>query len=107
MRLIVGGAYQGKKEYAVEKYGGCVENFHLKIRDWLDSGLDPMTETESFLRENKDAVIVMDEIGCGIVPIEPKERIWRENVGKIGCYLAERAESVERVICGIATKIKG
>ena len=107
MRLIIGGAHQGKRRYAEEKYGGCTDAFHKKILEWLNEGLDPQNETEKFIARNPGAVIVMDEVGCGIVPIDKKEREWREAVGRAGCLLAERAESVERVICGIAVKIKG
>ncbi len=107
MRLIVGGASQGKTRYANESYGGCVRDFHLTVRRWLDQGLDPVAESEKFLLENPDAVIVMDEIGCGIIPIERADRLWREAVGRVGCYLARRAKTVERVVCGIPTKIKG
>jgi len=31
----------------------------------------------------------MDEIGNGIIPIEKSERIWREEAGKVGCYVTE------------------
>ena len=107
MRLIVGGAHQGKTRYAETKYGGCVGGFQIKIQEWLRVGLDPFAETEKFLAEHPDAVIVMDEIGCGIVPIEKDDRAWREAVGRIGCALAEKAETVERIVCGIPVKIKG
>ena len=51
-------------------------------------------------------LIIMDEIGCGIIPLEKSERLWREAVGNVGCFLAERAEGVERIICGTAVRIK-
>lgn len=106
MKLIVGGASQGKTRYANETYGGCTADFHLTVRGWLEAGLDPLAETEKFIAENPDAVVVMDEIGCGIIPLEKADRRWREAVGRAGCLLARRAESVERVVCGIPTKIK-
>ena len=49
----------------------------------------------------------MNEIGCGIIPLEKSERKWREITGRAGCIIAERAETVYRVCCGIATVIKG
>ena len=107
MRLIIGGAHQGKARYAGEKYGCHTDGYELKVRRWLEAGLDPLAETENFLAENPDAVIVMDEIGCGIIPLEKPARLWREAVGRVGCLLAERAETVERVVCGIPIKIKG
>ena len=51
-------------------------------------------------------VIIADEVGCGVVPMEPKERMYRECVGRCLIELAGKAESVERVICGLGQKIK-
>lgn len=107
MRLIVGGAHQGKSRYANEKYGRGDNHYELKVREWLEAGLDPLAETEKYIGENPDAVIIMDEIGCGIIPLERADRLWREAVGRVGCLLAERAVTVERVVCGIPVKIKG
>ena len=41
------------------------------------------------------------------MPVEREERIYREANGRVNCYLAEQADTVYRVIAGIATKIKG
>lgn len=119
MRLIIGGAYQGKAKYAEEKYGvraadytedisvaKCVKDFHLYIKCVIEHGRNPMDAVQKLIRENPDIIIIMDEIGCGIIPLEKSERLWRETVGNVGCFLAERAESVERIICGTAVRIK-
>ena len=68
------------------------------------------------LKEDKDPlsladtlcghVITCDEIGCGIVPLEKSDRDYRENVGRIMCRVVERAEHVERLICGIPQRLK-
>lgn len=126
MRFIIGGAHQGKTDFAVKKYGlstaeiadgetvdihgitnfKCVKNYHLLIKKILKNGEDPIEFTEKIIAENPDMIIIMNEIGGGIIPIEKSERIWREQVGSVGCMLAENAESVERIVCGICTKIK-
>lgn len=129
MRLIVGGAYQGKRAYVMQNYGiredeitdgasidagskditdifKCISNFHILIRNILEAGKDPMEVTGRILAKNPNVVILMDEVGNGIIPMEYAERIWREQVGKCGCFLATQAESVERIVCGIATRIK-
>ena len=49
----------------------------------------------------------MDEVGCGIVPVERLERDYREAVGRAGQLLAQNASQVFRVICGIPVRIKG
>ena len=49
----------------------------------------------------------MDEIGCGIVPMEKSERVWRENAGRCGCIIAANSVKVIRIVCGIPDIIKG
>lgn len=124
MRMIIGGAYQGKLAYAVQKYSiseneiadgyindnsnfKCINNFHLLIKSVLENGQNPIEATTEILRKNPDVIIIMNEIGNGIIPLEKSERLWREAVGKVGCLLARRAESVERIVCGLPIKIKG
>lgn len=126
MRLIIGGANQGKADFAVKKYGlsppeiadgetvgirenlkfKCVKNYHFFIKKLLENGENPIEFTAKIIAENPDIIVIMNEIGGGIIPIEKAERIWREQVGIVGCMLAENAESVERIVCGICTKIK-
>ena len=52
------------------------------------------------------AVIITDEVGCGIVPMERNERYAREVIGRAQCMLADAADEVIRVVCGISNKIK-
>ena len=66
----------------------------------------PEDDIMSFLVSYEDFIIICDEIGNGIVPIDPFEREYRERVGRILVQLAKRAEEVERIICGIGQKIK-
>ena len=57
--------------------------------------------------ENPDIVIVSDEIGYGIVPVDRFEREYREAVGRVCTELAVYADKVFRVVCGIGIKVKG
>ena len=58
------------------------------------------------LEKNREIIIVCDEIGCGLVPVDAFEREYREAVGRILSALAGEAERVDRVVCGIGTRIK-
>lgn len=127
MVLIVGGAYQGKTEYAIEKYGldytdivdgetfdfentdgiKCISNYHIAVKRFIENGTDLIEISEKLIEKNPDIIIIMNEIGNGIVPIDKNERIRREQTGKTGCFLAERANEVIRVTCGCGFKIKG
>ncbi len=120
MRLITGGAFQGKVRYAQEKYG-------ISDAETADASLATGQELEqaalvchlqeyirrhhqgdqcSLPRFREDAVIICDEVGCGVIPLSREERAFREATGRICCQLAEKAESVELVRCGIVRRLK-
>lgn len=127
MIMIIGGAFQGKNAYIHKKFGflaediidgescifneifaaKCVKNFHLLVKRMLAEKIDVIDFTESFCTKNPDAVVVIDEIGCGIIPLEKSERVWREMTGRAGCIIAEKSASVIRINCGIPVIIKG
>lgn len=129
MKLLVGGRAQGKLSYvlAAENFApeqvldgaSCkpeeavqckvLNHLHLLVRRMLSEGIgqeDILAWAENLLRENPEIVILCDEIGCGIVPAEKAERNWREAVGRLCCFLAQRAQKVERLVCGVAVALK-
>ena len=53
-----------------------------------------------------DRVLVTNEIGYGIVPLDPFEREYREETGRICCLLAAEAKEVWRASCGLGQRIK-
>lgn len=124
MIMITGGAFQGKADFAKSNFGckisdggscdfkeaffaECIRNYHLLIKRLLDEGRDAKEFTGRLCSENPGLIVIINEIGCGIVPLEKKERIWREEVGRAGCIIAENSETVIRICCGIPTVIKG
>lgn len=124
MILITGGAYQGKTAYVkahfqheitdgavcmfdAAKTAAILTNYHLLIRRLTESGMDAESFTSALCSENPDCIVLLDEIGSGIIPTEKKERVWREAVGRAGCILAEHSETVIRLLCGIPAAIKG
>ncbi len=72
----------------------------------MDAGNDPVQFTEELLRRNPDAVILCDEIGLGIVPMDKRERLWREAVGRCCQRIAAQAQQVIRVVCGLSQVLK-
>ncbi len=83
-----------------------LNNFHMLVRNWLKAGVDPEEEIKGILLKCPRLIIISDEVGNGIVPMEAEEREYRERLGRILCTLAEKAEKVERVICGIGQRLK-
>ena len=113
MILVTGGAYQGKTAYVMREYGieeisdGRVCSFEEArnarcVRNYEDC----ISFTEELCRSVPDRIIIMREIGCGIVPLEKSERVWRENVGRCGCIIAANSEKVIRMVCGLPEVIK-
>ena len=116
MELIIGGYAQKKVEYAktLEPDAEIINDLHLMIKERLTggAGADSVFEEISGLvsgaeGRGKKIIIISDEIGCGIVPLDGLEREWREVTGRILCRLAERAEKVTRIVMGLPQVIKG
>jgi adenosyl cobinamide kinase/adenosyl cobinamide phosphate guanylyltransferase len=127
MRLIIGGYAQCKLTYVINKYniekekiwdselpkdteelnGTIVIN---QLNNWIKSQIknngNPEDKITNFINNYPDCIIISDEIGNGIVPIDKFEREYRERTGRIQIELAKKATEVERVICGIGQKIK-
>lgn len=118
MIFITGGAYQGKYSYARENYSKeymIINAYQDIVRKQMLEGKNPINEAESLLNrcgsEAGDVsmdrlVIICDEVGGGIVPMDEFERDYRENVGRIACFFAGRAEKVLRIVCGIPVELK-
>lgn len=127
MNLVIGGYAQGKLKYVLEKYSDrdtvvwdgrlpqqdaskektvILNHFHLWVRQRIAENGCPEDEILLFLENCPNCVIISDEIGNGIVPVDAFERTYRERTGRILVQLAGQAEEVERVICGIGQKIK-
>ena len=113
MILIIGGAGQGKLAYVLEKTGYTVDQVartpeEARARP-VFAGLEnwPELDEAGLLSANPEVILICDEVGCGVVPVDPAQRARREAVGRLCCRLAARAERVERVFCGLPMVLKG
>lgn len=112
MELYIGGYAQGKLDYVKSLYGDSREiwnDFHLWVKEAVEEEKMPeIIEEEIFLKieKNPDIIIISDEIGNGIVPMEEKERFYREYTGRVLIKIAEKADKVTRIICGVPQRIK-
>ena len=108
MILIVGGMAQGKTEFA-NRYKNLkvIDDLHLFIKDRVYAGKsEDEIMSEILLMDIDNAVIIANEVGCGIVPIDKKERDYREICGRILIRLAKMASHVYRMVLGIAEEVK-
>lgn len=112
MILVTGGMASGKRSYA-RSLGYTDEQM---TRDPLDGApvlvaLDETLHTGALDDEDFAAICAKDvviccEVGLGVVPIDPEESAWRELVGRTCARLAEQAEQVVRMTCGIPLALK-
>ena len=114
MVLIVGGMGQGKLDFARRELGvsawsegkpgaeECVYGLQAFLRDNPNGG----EVLHAWCAAHPEGVVICDEVGCGVTPLDRNERVWREAVGRLCCELADRAEAVYRVHCGVGVRLK-
>lgn len=108
MMLIVGPLFSGKRQAAMTLLGWSREELEQRavwdVQDLAASAEDLPSLAETLSRRD---VVIATEVGGGVVPADPGERAAREAAGRLTCLLAQRAETVVRVFCGIPTVLKG
>lgn len=99
------GAVCSEKELMAAQ---IADHFHLFVKNHLELFRTEEQREKFFNRllEKPDRIIIGDEIGCGIVPLEVKEREYREIYGRMMCRIAQQADRVTRIICGVHQLIK-
>ena len=124
MKLIIGGAYQGKTEYAKKVFSlsdkdifvcenteidfssPCIDNLEKFTFACVKSDIDPVEYFKQHSEKWKNSVIICQDIFCGVVPMGAENRKWRQETGRLCQYLSKEAESVVRIFCGLEQKLK-
>lgn len=125
MKLLFGGAYNGKVKYVKENFKVEDEEIFYCTEDFIDLSKGVIASIEKFIYsraskgiesldffvENKDLlkdkILICDEISSGIVPLKKEDRFWREETGRVLQFLSKESEEVYRIFFGIGTKLKG
>lgn len=124
MVLIIGGAYQGKLDFAKETFGitdadvftceGSEIDFSKRCINALEEftlacireGKDP----QAYLRETKgqweNSIFICRDIFCGVVPWGAETRAWRQATGRLVQELSREAQQVSRIFCGLEQRLK-
>jgi adenosyl cobinamide kinase/adenosyl cobinamide phosphate guanylyltransferase len=68
--------------------------------------MDVEKTVQGFIDSNKDSIVICNDISCGVVPVDPVLRKWREAVGKSMSALSQNSDEVIRLFCGIPTRVK-
>lgn len=126
MILIIGGAYQGKLDFAKRKFNisddevffcsreSAEINFGKRVIADLDEFVYACAEAgrnpRRYLAENRskweNSIIIVNDVSCGLVPMEAVDRAYREEVGRVVVYLGKEARSAVRIFAGLAKNLK-
>ena len=124
MILIIGGAYQGKLDYAKSAFhitdqeiftcGGDQIDFSRKCIDRIEeftfactrSGVDAIGYFKDRREAWKDSILICQDIFCGVVPLGEDMRSWRQDTGRLCQYLSREAEQIMRIFCGLEQRLK-
>ena len=122
MNLIIGGAYQGKRDFArnplnipqgemftctdetIDFSKACIDRLEDYVLACVQKGIDPLEQLQA--RDLEDKTIICMDMFCGVVPIDAQMRLWRHSTGLVCQYLSKRADRVYRIVCGLEQRLK-
>ena len=120
MILIIGGAYQGKLDYAKAAFDLTDEDVFTctgekidfskrcicRIEEFVYARPDALDYFKAHRAEWEDSILILRDIFCGVVPMGAENRAWRQNAGRLGQYLSAEAVQVSRIFCGLEQRLK-
>ena len=98
MRLVIGGAFQGKKAYVAEKYQLPNE----KMTDGSAASYEEIFDTPCLYHFHE---WVKERLKEG-KKLDKFDREYRETTGRVCTRLAKKSKSVVRIICGMECVLK-
>jgi adenosylcobinamide kinase/adenosylcobinamide-phosphate guanylyltransferase len=81
-------------------------NIQEAVKSMLLLGESPSDYFKVNIDKFKDKILIGNEIGCDIVPIDAFEREWRDETGWVYQFLGSNAKRVDRVWAGIGQILK-
>ena len=125
MHLIIGGAYQGKIDWAKAQFSiaeedifcceedraavlsaRCITHLERFALYCLRQGLEPASVLENNQNLWENSILICNDISCGVVPLDAETRAWREACGRMLGMLSRKAETVTRIFCGLPQRLK-
>ena len=107
MIFLTGPLYSGKRDYACTLLNCGMEQLAERavwdVQDLAADCADLNALADELARHD---VVIATEVGGGVVPVDAAERAAREAAGRLSCLLAQRADRVIRVFCGLPMVLK-
>lgn len=124
MVLIIGGAYQGKLDFAKNAFGlredeiftctggeidfskRCIDHIEEFTFRCAQSGADAVAYFRSRREQWQDSILICGDISAGVVPMGAEMRAWRQMNGLLCRYLSGEANRVSRLFCGLEERLR-
>lgn len=124
MDVIIGGAYNGKRAYVEQLLVGKDAAWYAgEIPETVSAEIVVLTDFEQLVGDGDElemaqalfvriqqidahVVCVCTDIGRGIVPMERRERLLRDTLGRLYQLLFREASTVTRIWYGLAQPLK-
>ena len=108
MIFVTGPLFAGKREYIRNALGLAPQAFDAAAVWDVQCLAETAGDLEALAdRLAQKEIVIATEVGGGVVPVDPAEREARERTGRLCIQLAQKADRVVRVVCGVGTAIKG
>ena len=108
MIFVTGPMFSGKREYLERTLRLTPQALAARAAfdvEVLACGAEELEELACRLSQYD--FVTANEVGCGVVPVDPEQRRQRERAGRLSCLLARKADTVIRVCCGLPQVLKG
>lgn len=108
MIFVTGPLFAGKRDYVRSALGWTEDELARRCVWDVQELARPDTDLAALADQlAKKDVVIATEVGGGVVPVDPHQRACREGAGRLACLLAQRADTVIRVCCGLPQCLKG
>ena len=91
---------------ALDLSGRAIDHLEQFILSCVRAGVSASAYLKAHEKELSGQILIAADITQGIVPMDPVERAWREETGRCLVWLAQQADQVIRVFCGIPQRVK-
>jgi len=106
--FVTGPLFAGKRAYIQSALGLSDEQLAARAVWDVEQLAAQVSDLEALAEKlSRHEIVIASETGGGVVPTDPAERAAREAAGRLSCLLAQRAETVIRVVCGLPQVLKG
>ena len=85
-------------------YAGCEEMANERRHEQVFVAVDLLLQAAR--ESGRHVVFVTNELGSGIVPFDPVTRDFRDLAGLVNQKMAQAADEVYLVVCGLAVELK-